>query len=128
MYLYSKIKEENRHFTSMKLKFMMKELYLVAIISVIPIHLQPHLQSNKPPINNVLSTHWNIYLILMVPNCSRDKGRTGRIDDKFHQRKVISLLSIPFHVYCCPAYEATLFLNLKHVFFILSGMQGIFSA
>lgn len=97
----------------MKLKFMMKELHLVAIISAIQIHLQPHLHPNKPSVNKVSSTHLNIYLILMVPNRSRDNGRT---DDKIHQVKINSLLYFPFHVYCCPAYEATLFLNLKHVF------------
>lgn len=34
------------------------------------------------------------------------------------QVEVISLLSLSFYVDCCPAYRATLFLNLKHIFHI----------
>lgn len=84
-------------------------------VSVIQINLQPHLESNKPSANKAPSTHLNIYLILMAPNRSRDKGRTGTTDDKFNQVKIISLLSFPFHVYCGPAQEVTLFQNLKHI-------------
>lgn len=77
---------------------MLKELHLV-VVSVIQINLQPNLQSNKLSADKAPSMHLNIYLILMAPNCSRDKGRTSGTDDKFHRVKIISLVSLPFFVH-----------------------------